>query len=55
LEFADNGPGLPAPLLTAPPVTLGLKLISRLCTQINARVSYHNNNGLVCVIQFANK
>jgi two-component sensor histidine kinase len=54
LEFADNGPGLPAPLLTAPPVTLGLKLISRLCTQINARVSYHNNNGLVCVIQFAN-
>jgi two-component sensor histidine kinase len=54
LEFADNGPGLPALLLTAPPVTLGLKLISRLCTQINARVSYHNNNGLVCVIQFAN-
>ncbi|MBL7690880.1 MAG: hypothetical protein JNM41_04745 [Flavipsychrobacter sp.] len=54
LEYADNGPGLPDALLTAPPVTLGLKLISRLCTQINARVSYHNNSGLVCVIEFKN-
>ncbi|MBE2289988.1 MAG: hypothetical protein IAE95_10560 [Chitinophagaceae bacterium] len=55
LEYSDNGPGLPDEFIAATPVTLGLKLIARLCTQINAHVSYRNNNGMVCVIEFEKK
>ena len=54
LEYTDNGPGLPEAFLSTPPVTLGLKLVARLCAQINAQVTYRNNNGMLCIIEFKN-
>ncbi len=48
--ISDNGIGMPSNINLDNPQTLGLQLINLLSDQINADVSYNNNNGVTCTI-----
>jgi len=55
LNYADNGPGLPADFDLARTTTLGMQLINDLSRQIGGKVAYEYKNGASFIINFTNR